>query len=568
MTLRKRRSHRTDDRFWTPPLAALRRRGAASAILGLTACATVEAFAQVSLPSPANSSSPAIPSTAASTVGPGAGGTGQGALATGTGQTWRIQPSISGQLYWTDNVDLVASNRRSDFVTEITPRLVVAENGANTSLTGTVSAPILLYANTGTENNRILPQASLNGTVRLYPRLFYVDGSIQVTQEFVSPFGPRPTSLVNATNNRYTAESYSVSPYLKGDAPSNLHYELRDTNIWTNTNAVQTGDRAYTNEVIGRLTQDPRPFGFDANYDRTDTQFNDQRGTFVTQIARLGPLWQPDPSWRFSLNAGYEDNQFLVDHFSGFTYGAGFRWHPSLRTNVDVDAEHRFFGTAYHFALSERLPLSIWTLRASRDITTYPQQIASLPAQADVNTLLNSLFSSRFPDPLARQTFVDQFISERGLPATLSQPLSIFTEQATLQQSIEASVNLIGVRNAVLITAYHRRTEPVPGTLSSEIDFLARAQIDNTQDGANVVWSYRITPFYTLSTSADWFRTVANDASGFHSRQGTLQTTLSAELSRLTRVFGGLRYQRFSTAGVSSSIEETAVFVGIDHAFR
>jgi len=557
MTLRNRRSPRVDDRLRSRRIACVKRRSAASAILGLTAFATLDAFAQMSVPSV-----PSVPGGAAG-AGPG-----PNVLVTGSGQTWRIEPSISGQLYWTDNVNLVATNRQSDFVTQIVPRLVVDESSANTTLTGSISAPILLYANTGSENNRVLPEVSLAGKVQLYPRLFYVDGSIQVTQEFVSPFAPRPTNLVNATNNRYTAQSYSVAPYLKGDGPSNFHYELRDSNIWTNTNALSNGDRAYTNEILGKLTQDPRPFGLDANYDRAETTFNDQRTTTRTEIGRLGGLWQPDPAWRLSLNAGYEDNQFLVDHFSGTTYGGGFAWHPSPRTNLDADAEHRFFGTAYHFLLSERLPLSIWTLRASRDITTYPQQIASLPAQGDVNTLLDSLFSSRITDPAARQAFVDQLISERGLPATLSQPLDLFTEQATLQQTIEGTVNLVGVRNTVLITAYHRRTEPVPGTVSAEIDLLARAQIDNTQDGATVAWSHRITPLYTLTTTADWFRVVANDASGFNSKQGTVTSMLSAALSRLTRVFGGIRYQRFTTGSQQATVEETAVFVGIDHSFH
>jgi len=188
--------------------------------------------------------------------------------------------------------------------------------------------------------------------------------------------------------------------------------------------------------------------------------------------------------------------------------------------------------------------------------------------QGDVNGLLNSLFSSRIADPAARQAFVSQLISERGLPATLSEPLDLFTEQATLEQTIEGTVNLVGVRNTVLITAYHRRTEPVPGTVSAEIDILSRAQIDNTQVGTTVVWSHRITPLYTLTTSADWFRVVANDDSGFHSKQGTLTTMLSAALSRLTRVFGGIRYQRFTTGSQPATVEETAVFVGIDHSFR
>jgi uncharacterized protein (PEP-CTERM system associated) len=237
-----------------------------------------------------------------------------------------------------------------------------------------------------------------------------------------------------------------------------------------------------------------------------------------------------------------------------------------MRTNLDADAEHRFFGTSYHVALVHRTPLSIWTLRASRDMTTYPQEIATLRAESNVEALLNSIFASRLTDPIARQSFVDQLIHDRGLPSTLASPIDLFTEQPVLQESLDATVSLLGARNSVLMTAYRRRTERIPGTAFALLD-LNTSQTDNTQIGTNVVWSLRLTAVYSLSTSADWFRTDANDQSGTRSRQLTLQTALSAALSSLTRAFAGVRHQRF-TSNSHATIEETAIFMGLDHAFR
>ena len=61
------------------------------------------------------------------------------------------------------------------------------------------------------------------------------------------------------------------------------------------------------------------------------------------------------------------------------------------------------------------------TLRISRNITSYPQQLANLPAGGDVSALLNRLFLTTIPDPTQRQQAIDQFIRDRGLPAVLSE---------------------------------------------------------------------------------------------------------------------------------------------------
>jgi uncharacterized protein (PEP-CTERM system associated) len=287
------------------------------------------------------------------------------------GQSWRIQPSVSGELTFTDNVDLAPSaTRRSDLVTVITPQLRITEKGAHSELNGTITLPISLYARTG-ENDRVNPEAAIFGKVELYPRVFFVDGSVQVSQEYLSPFGARPQNLVNATDNRYTAEYYRISPYLKGETLAGLSYELRDNNIWSDAgSAPVTTQSSYTNEILGNLTQAPRPLGWGVEYQRTDTKFTRQ-DPFVTEIARGRGSWQPDPQWELSVTAGYEDNHYPTADFSGPTYGAGVKWRPTERTNLDARWEHRFFGPSYAFTFEHRRPLSVWTLRAYRDITTY-----------------------------------------------------------------------------------------------------------------------------------------------------------------------------------------------------
>jgi len=159
---------------------------------------------------------------------------------------------------------------------------------------------------------------------------------------------------------------------------------------------------------------------------------------------------------------------------------------------------------------------------------------------------------------------VDEIIRNRDLPTSLAGPVSLFSQQATVQEQIQARGSIVGVRNSVLFTAYRTRTEPIPGTAA---ELLAPAQIDNTQTGASVVWSHQLTPLYTLATSADWSRAVANDASGRRTEQATLQILLSAPISVLTTIVTGIRHQRI-TSNLEADIRETEVFVGMNHLFR
>jgi uncharacterized protein (PEP-CTERM system associated) len=378
------------------------------------------------------------------------------------GQTWRIEPIVTGDFTFTNNVDLSpAATRKSDFVTTITPGVRIDEKGAHSSLAGTILLPVVLYARTD-ERDSVRPEAHIHGMLELYPRLFFVDGSIQVSQEYFSPFGARPQNIVNVTDNRYTAQSFRISPYLKGETGT-YAYGLRDNNTWTNENRTPTTtERAYTNEIFGYMRRTPQPLGWGVDYDRSDTRFTGQQ-PFITEIGRGSVIWRPEPQWELTVSGGYEDNRYPFADFAGATYGIGVQWHPTSRTSVDARWEHRFFGSSYLLSLDHRTPLSVWTFRVARDITSYPQQLARLAGAPEISTFLNTLFSSRIPDPAARQQLIDLLIRERALPPALFGPISVYHQQITLEESIDATVGLLGARNTIFIRPFWLRSEPIGG---------------------------------------------------------------------------------------------------------
>lgn len=495
--------------------------------------------------------------------------TGWLALATAPvlGQYWRVLPTLSVEETATNNVNLSASeNRQSDLVTQITPSLHFTEKGARTSLDGVISLPLLLYLRTGSDNNRVSPSANVNGRVELVEDFFFLEGSVSVSQQFLNPFGAQPDNLANATQNRYTSVSYRVSPFIRGVTPSNVRYELRNVNGWANLSNAPIGfDNSHYTQWTGFAAKTDTTLGWQANFDINNIQFNDQNKIY-TRLARVGPVYNVDPQLRLRASVGYERNEYTLTESSNVIYGVGLEWRPTPRTHLVGTWEHRFFGSSYLFSFDHRTPLTIWNLRASRNINTYPQQIATLPAGVDVFGLINQLFLSRIADPVQRQAAVEQFIADQGFPSVLSSPVPLYSQRVLLQQSASATVGFLGARNTLLFSVATLSSEPITAAGDPFPPLLAGAN-DNRQTSATVIWTHRLTPSVNMTSTLQASQTVATSSLEAATRQGVARVVFSSPLSAKTTAFAGARYQVL-LSDVSLDYNEVAVFVGLTHAFR
>ena len=487
--------------------------------------------------------------------------------ATACAQTWRMQPGLTLEEVLTDNVNLAPSeSAKSDLVTELIPTLTIKETGPHSRLTGFVQVPVLIYARTGSDNNRVYPEVSLQGNVEAVEKFFYVDGAAIVRQEFLSPLGAQPVGLANATANRLRTDSYRVSPYIQNPSGGDTTYELRDDNLWTHlSGAPSTLGDSYTNHLTGRIARRPAPLGWEAEIERTSEKFSGtDQPALVTQLVRGRIPFQVDPDFRVWAQGGYEDNHYAVTNPQGAIYGGGAEWHQGSRTRIKGEWEHRFFGSSYLFSVDERTPLATFNAIASRNITSYPQQLASLPTGADVQTVLNQLLLSRIPDPTQRQTAVDQLISSGGLPSTLTSPVVLYAQQFYLQELATASLGLLGARNRVLFTIFRSRTQAIAGTGNPIPPVLGGN--DTTQRGASAVWSHTLTPTVSFNTTAQWLKTVANEPFAGETRQWALAASLVSTISPNLHAHAGVRYQSLSS-DVTNSYREAAIFAGLSYVY-
>jgi uncharacterized protein (PEP-CTERM system associated) len=193
--------------------------------------------------------------------------------------------------------------------------------------------------------------------------------------------------------------------------------------------------------------------------------------------------------------------------------------------------------------------------------------LAQLPA-GNVQGLLDQLFRSRVPDPVQRQDAVNTIIQDRGLPAFLSSPVNLYTQQILLTENVSATMGLLGARNTVFVTLFYLKQEPIAGSGTPLPPIIAGAAFNNnTQQGVNVVWTHNLAPLVTLDLTSSALQTIANAPFSARTNQGYVRLAVTATLSARTTVFAGARYQLLR-ANFTEGYNEAAAFVGMSYAFR
>jgi uncharacterized protein (PEP-CTERM system associated) len=288
----------------------------------------------------------------------------------------------------------------------------------------------------------------------------------------------------------------------------------------------------------------------------------------ISQLLRLSVLDSPDPSLQLRASGGYENNDYAATTYRDTIYGAGMSWRPTDRTNLDLSWEHRFFGSSYLLNFSHRTPLTVWTFGASRNVSSYPQQLASLPVGFDVAAQLNQLFLGTIPDPAERQAFINQFIADRGLPPFLSVPVAVYTQQIILQEQATGSVAFIGSRNTVVLSVFYLKQQPITGA-GNELPPALAALNNNLQEGVSASWSHTLSSRVNFVASANVSRSVPNQETTEINKttQSYISASLSSSITAKTSLTGGVRYQVLH-GNQNNGYTEAAAFVTLTHSFR
>jgi uncharacterized protein (PEP-CTERM system associated) len=480
-------------------------------------------------------------------------------------QNWRVLPSVSSQLTFTTNANLGDAESGRDTILEVRPSVAIQGEGGRVRLSGSASLNAVGYAR-DTNENELIPEVDLQGRVEAIERFFFIEAGYRAMQTSEDPFGARPGE--GSYGNGLTTTGARLTPYVQGAAGPNLRYEVRSDNAWVREVGAERASPAagYFGHHSAMVERDPQPFGWRLQADRNHTKYQDSAQPSLTlDEARAVLTYAVNESLTTGVRAGYERNDFGTEVQRDNIYGIEATWRPTERTVLDTFVENRFFGSGYRFAFDHRMPQLAWRILLSRGIDTSPQTLFELPPTQNVSSLLDAMFTTRYPDPVERARVVRDFIADRGLPTSVQQPTVLVDERLSIVTRHEAGLTLNGVRNTLSMSIYHMLTEDaVPDNPLST----GAAENNNVQRGVSAALTHRLGTSTNLTLSADWSRITAIDsvATGEETTEHSVALQLNLLAGPRTNAFVGGRYRKL-VSNVSVDGHEYAAIVGVDHRF-
>jgi uncharacterized protein (PEP-CTERM system associated) len=475
---------------------------------------------------------------------------------------WDIFPTLSLVETYTDNVSLTPdAAKQSDWVTQVIPGISIAATGARLRFNASYAPEVTYYAR-GQREDQVYQRLNAAGTAELAKQFLFVDAGANVDQYNVSLQGPLTTNNVNTTGNRTTVGTIFASPYLRHNFGSDVRAEARFTYSVVNSNDQSSLLNSEANRINLQLASGPayKLLTWDLAYRKENIDYDIGQETDI-EVITLNARRLITPTVGLLAQGGYEYYKSgVIAPTEGPSWSAGLDWTPTPRTRLAATAGQRFFGDAYSLDFRHRTRLTTWSAGYSQNVTTTRSEFF-IPATTSTAGYLDTLFSSRFPDPVARQKAVDEFIARTGLPPSLSAPINIFTTQLFLVKTWNASAGILGARNVLIANVFGLTSEGLAG------DFvLPTAPNTSIQTGTSLLWNWRMTARNAWNLGAAYRRS---------------ESPNTGEISYLTNVMMGLtrqfqprlsgslnyRLQRNDSNISASDYTEHAVFASLNMRF-
>ena len=501
----------------------------------------------------------------------GVGGAPPPAAASAPARGWRVAPALKVTATATNNVGLQQGDRQADVVTTVTPQLQLLGTGPDYRLNANVAADVVQYLGR-TRADRIFPRGQVALNARLLERLFFVDAELGADTTSSTPFEMLGDGATYYTASTVTRER--ISPYIDRELSPGSRFTARSDNTWSQGRGTGTAAAAQLNADAHVRTDTlrydlrPQPTGLRVEYNRQNTRYRDSAGSLVLATARLSALYAPDPTLTLGVTGGSDGADYSTNSVRETLRGVLLRWAPSERTVFDSLVEKRFFGTGWNATLTHRSPFMALSAGLQRQASTYASRLGTLQAGGDVATMIDAMLQTRILDEATRQAAVQDLMSKRGLSNSLGSAVDLYSRTVQVQQGVNVTLALVGVRHTFTMRLYQTRLEDYHGGNEDSSGIVGLAS-DSIQRGMTLGLSRRLDPDTTASVTLTRARTEGIGANAtLGTRSGTIvRLGLSHALSPRTTVTGALRHQSGSTSLISPTASETGLSAGLLHRF-
>lgn len=474
--------------------------------------------------------------------------------------------TVDGSLTASDNGGFSAPGlERSDFITSVRPRLVMARRGAGFDFDLDAAATLLAYAN-GTQHGGVLPDVRTALKAALVERLLFVDAAARVREAEVDPFGSRADDMTGA--NRRTEETYRVSPYIERVFSPNTSLLARHDAMLT-SNGAGAGTRLVSHLSRVRLERKPVPLGAALELSRLEEESQGFAASrFTLDTARLRASIALSDQVVLGAGVGRDRSRSLLSEHTDSLYGLAVQWAPGPRTELSADLEHRFFGGAGALKFRHRMPFMSFALTMSRQPIRSSASLGVLGQGADIRSLLDAILTTRYPDPAVRGELVDNLVTSRGLDTRLQHPVDVVAEYPQLQTATQASWTVLGKRNTASVTVYAQTLRQLTRD-GDPLSLSTSATSDSRQTGGSFQFNRRLTPQLSADVVLRWLKiTGLAVRDGDVSKERSYRLSLIQNLSPRTGVSAGVQQNRFTTTvSGQHAYDATLVFVGMSHRF-
>lgn len=386
------------------------------------------------------------------------------------GSDWRVTPTVSAGLTFTDNVNLSPA-KDSEFVLSVSPGVSVRKETGRLRVNADYSFQNVFYFS-DSDRNTGYHQLSAGASAEVLPNRFFVDANASISQANISPFGLIGLDNTNRSDNRTTVKSFDISS----------RYVHRFGSFATGQARYTHGESHYTDAFSTRVNDGLtlnldsgsrfNTVGWGLAYSKSNIDSETQDWDSESVSGYLSYIYSP--RLRFRVTGGYENIDVPTTRNvpEGEFWSVGFDYAPGPLTSISAAYGKRFFGETKSLNLTRKGPHSTWLVSYSQDILN---QEVVLPT-AQTFFLVNPTTGAIQTDPLT------------GLPLVLRLVLFQRFSETFLTKNFDTSYIYQKGRSKITLSAFDRERD-------SQLRVL---KID--ERGANATWNWRVLP----RTTADF----------------------------------------------------------------